>query len=114
MEKFKLSPAIILLSAALFFAVSFLYADDPFKITFSQLDIKNKGNKTYTLDFSVSYASGLPLLADQPEMCILDEKYLITGSIENNTINERDFLFSQKDIDLNGDGDFNDSFKMNV
>jgi len=40
------------------------------------------------------------------------EKYILQGPIINGVLTEKDFLFSQIDIDLNGDSDFNDSFKV--
>ena len=42
------------------------------------------------------------------------EKYLVQGSIDNGVVNEKDFLFSQIDIDLNGDSDLNDSFNVKI
>lgn len=40
------------------------------------------------------------------------EKYIIQGAALDGYLQEKDFLFSQMNIDLNGDSDFNDSFPV--
>lgn len=40
------------------------------------------------------------------------EKYIIQGAAPDGYLKEKDFLFSQMNIDLNGDSDFNDSFQF--
>lgn len=40
------------------------------------------------------------------------EKYIIQGNISGRLIKEKDFLFSQKDIDLNKNGSLNDSYQI--
>lgn len=48
------------------------------------------------------------------EVLLPFEKYIFQGSADNGIIHEKDFLFSQVDIDLNTDSDFNDSFKIKI
>lgn len=42
------------------------------------------------------------------------EKYIIQGTIENGIIKEKDFLFSQFNLDLNNNSEVSDSFKINI
>ena len=48
------------------------------------------------------------------EVVLPFEKYIFQGSAEDGIIHEKDFLFSQTNIDLNNDSDFNDSFKIKI
>jgi len=78
----------------------------------SQLDIQKKGKSQYSVKFNVNYSDFIEGLFDDTRVPITTEGMVITGSIENLIINEMDFLYSQNNIDLNGDGDFNDSHKL--
>lgn len=40
------------------------------------------------------------------------EKFIIQGSIANRLMKEKDFLFSQKDVDLNQNGNLKDSYQI--
>lgn len=42
------------------------------------------------------------------------EKHIIQGNIQTGVITEKDMLFSQTDIDLNGDKDLNDSYAVKI
>ncbi len=42
------------------------------------------------------------------------EQYIFQGSLDSGFLNEKDFLFSQTDVDLNGDSDFSDLFKAKI
>lgn len=42
------------------------------------------------------------------------EKHIIHGNIQTGVISEKDILFSQIDVDLNGDNDFNDTYQIRM
>lgn len=68
-------------------------------------------------DFILSYSVKNTFDADsysKLEVVLPFEKYIFQGSADNGIIHEKDFLFSQMDIDLNNDSDFNDSFKIKI
>lgn len=67
----------------------------------------------YTLSYTVSNTYETELYSDIP-VTIPFEKHIIQGRIKNNYISEKDFLFSQTDIDLNRDNDYEDTFPVSI
>lgn len=68
-------------------------------------------------DFLLSYSVKNTFDADSYsnlEVVLPFEKYIFQGSADNGIINEKDFLFSQMDVDLNNDSDINDSFRIKI
>ncbi len=70
-----------------------------------------KNGKNYTLSFNVRYKNIPKLLVENTPLIISTEDMLVHGKIINRTLKERNFLFAKLNVDLNGDNDFNDSFK---
>ena len=67
----------------------------------------------FILEYTVSNTYEVDLYSDI-QITIPFEKQIIQGKIRNNVLSEKDILFSQTDIDLNGDNDYDDSFPVQV
>jgi len=86
-------------------------ANDNPEITLSA-DLKTVSESSYSIEYKVNI-SGIETSA------FMDQKInypynasIIEGMILDRKIKEKDFLFSQRDIDLNGDGDTDDSYPV--
>jgi len=83
------------------------------EIEISKCGISELSTSDYSLNYTIkntfNYDSDSKLQVQIPF-----EKFIIQGPIANGIINEKDFLFSQLDVDLNNDSDINDSFKINI
>jgi hypothetical protein len=75
-------------------------------------DIKPVSDNSYSIEYHVNI-SGIEASAfmDQKINYPYDAS-IIEGMILDRKINEKDFLFSERNIDLNGDGDTDDSFPV--
>jgi len=88
----------------------------PFNLTSAQseIGISRCGiSEISSSDFLLSYSiknTFDPELFSKLQVTIPFEKYIVQGSIENGLLHEKDFLYSQLNIDLNGDTDLNDTF----
>lgn len=73
------------------------------EISPSVFSIKYFIKNTFNSESASKYLLTLPL-----------EKYILQGPVENNLLMEKDFLFSQIDIDLNGNLNMLDSFRVKI
>ena len=83
----------------------------------NSLDMKaslEKKDNGYYLSWAVLMDGFDASLFAEEKIYLINDELIIEGVVDDNKINERDFLFSQKNIDLNGDGDFNDSFLVKL
>lgn len=94
--------------ALLFLFSAVLYASNP-EVRLNAV-LKKVSGGSYALEYEL-YLNGI----DSSDF--LEERILypcgdlvIEGQVIDNKINERDFLYSERDIDLNNDGDMLDSF----
>lgn len=73
-------------------------------------DIKPLSNTSYSLEYNIS-VSGIDtsLFKDEKILCPY-EPTIIEGMVLEGKIVERDFLYSERNIDLNADGDTDDFF----
>jgi hypothetical protein len=75
--------------------------------------ISEKSSSEFIVSYTVSNTYDVNLYSDIG-VTIPFEKQIIQGIIKNNLLSEKDILFSQTDIDLNGDNDFNDTFPVKI
>ena len=102
---------IIIPGFTIIFASLTIFAAEFPEIVFSAAVNKVSG-KSYTLDYSVSI-SGIDPSVYMDQNIFYPEEYLIAESyITSGTITEKDFLNSEKNYDLNSDGDTNDTFSI--
>jgi hypothetical protein len=75
-------------------------------------DLKTLSETSYSIEYKVNI-SGIDASAfmDQKISYPYDAS-IIEGMIMDRKINEKDFLYSERNIDLNGDGDIEDSFPV--
>jgi hypothetical protein len=108
-----LSLTLPLLGGIFLISLVSLNAKDPLTLSLSQLDVRKKDAASYTVEFSATCSASLASLTESLDVPLLDEEYVIYGPSEGNLLREEDILFSQKQVDLNGDGDVKDSFRLN-
>jgi len=68
-------------------------------------------------DFSLNYLLKNPFNTDSfsaLQVTLPFEKYILQGTIEKDKLKEKDFLFSQMNIDINGDSDAEDLFNVKI
>jgi hypothetical protein len=83
------------------------------EISISGSSISEISSTGFLLNYSIRNTFDSDLFS-KLQVILPFEKYILQGTIENGVLQEKDFLFSQLDIDLNGDKDVNDLFKVKV
>jgi hypothetical protein len=81
------------------------------EIIISGYSISKISPSVFLLNYSIKNSYNPDAFSDIP-VIIPFEEYIIQGTIEKGILPEKDFLFSQTDIDLNGDGDFDDLYSV--
>jgi len=66
----------------------------------------------YMLEYSVTYKGADPEIFSDYPVYIPHEAHIIEGTVENFKIHERDFLFSRRNLDLNRNNNFDDSYTI--
>ncbi len=79
------------------------------EINFSAF-LKPVSETGYSIEYNISISSLDASLFMDEKIYYPCETSIIEGIIIDNRINEKDFLYSQRNIDINGDGDTEDSF----
>jgi hypothetical protein len=97
---------IVLLSAPVLISL------EPLDVKTSQITVKKISANSYTLSFRISYDASLSSFLEESSFLMPAEEILIHGTVEDSSIHEQDFLFSQLNIDLNGDGDTLDIYPL--
>lgn len=95
------------------FIVIVFFFSSYFELSANSLEMKaslEKKDNGYYLSFLASLSGFDASLFNDEKIYLVDDEMIIDGLADNNKINEKDFLFSQKNIDINGDGDVDDSF----
>jgi len=103
---------IALLMALL--STTVLISLEPLNVKTSQIAVKKISANSYTLSFHISYDDSLSSFLEESSFLMPAEEILIHGIVEDSSIREQDFLFSQLNIDLNGDGDTLDSYPLTL
>jgi len=81
------------------------------EIEFLKCGVSEISSSNYTINFLINNTFDSEAYS-KLQVVIPFEKYILQGKIESGKLKEKDFLFSQIDIDLNGNKDFNDKFKV--
>lgn len=68
----------------------------------------------YTIEYSVTYKGPDPEIFSSYSVYIPEETHIIEGIAENSAINERDFLFSRLNVDLNRNGSLEDIYTISA
>lgn len=89
-----------------------LYSQEKFKIKVLPIEIKKSTANSYSAKFSVKYKGLYKVYFDDTTVPIPVEEMIIEGEFTNYEIKERDFLFAGVDIDINGDKDLDDFYKI--
>lgn len=101
-----------LLGAIFFILLSFSYGFCENSIVLSaSIEKKNNG---YYISSSISISGFDTSSFNEEKINLLNDEMIIEGVFDGNIIKEKDFLFSERNIDLNGDGDFDDFFNIKL
>ncbi len=100
--------SIIILTISLY---AIALTPDGNEISISKYNVSEVSPFNFLLDYQVKNTYDYDMFS-KINITLPFEKYLLNGTIEHGTLKEKDFLFSQLDIDLNGNSDIFDSFKV--
>jgi len=75
-------------------------------------EIKKTGVNSYNVTCSVGYDGVKKEFFEDSGVPLSTELITITGPVEDYTLKERDFLFSQINFDFNNDGDLGDTYRL--
>ncbi len=107
----KMLPIIIIM---LLLMQNFIFADSTPEIGIKGISLKNTGNGSYALSFYTTYRGLNPEIFSDEKSVILNEKTIARGTLNKNSLTERDMLFSQLNVDLDGDGKFTGRFSVKM
>ncbi|PKL17641.1 MAG: hypothetical protein CVV49_10100 [Spirochaetae bacterium HGW-Spirochaetae-5] len=83
----------------------------PGEIGISKCSVSETSTKEFLLSYDIKNSFDTESYSLN-KITIPLEKYIIQGNIVNGLIQEKDFLFSHKNLDLNNNGNLNDSYKI--
>jgi hypothetical protein len=99
--------------------VSLFYIQDQmplsgYNIKFSISDFKTKQTGSdYIIIFNVNYSGVTKEYFDDSRVALSTEKYRISGIVENETINEKDFLYSRISFNISGKTNSDNKISIN-
>lgn len=105
----------IKITALLFISLLFntgLVAGDIPDINLSAGISKGSAPSSYELNYSIYFSNFDPSVYMDQEILYPEEFLIAEGSIKDGVISEKDFLSSERNYDLNGDGDTSDTFTV--
>ncbi len=83
------------------------------EIEISRCSVSEISSKDFLLSYSIKNTFDIESYSHH-QVIIPFEKLIIQGSVEEGILNEKDFLFSHINIDINGDSDILDSLKVRI
>lgn len=78
----------------------------------SKITVTGTSSGIYKAEIEITYSGITADLFEGTSVSYLHDHFMVTGPVQNNMINESDFLFAGINHDLNSDGDFSDSFMI--
>lgn len=104
----RIKKSILIITISLF--TSALTPGKP-EIDISRYAISEISQSGYIIDYQITNLFDYESFSKNT-ITLPFEKYILNGIIENGILKEKDFLFSQLDADLNGNGNSLDSFRI--
>jgi hypothetical protein len=89
-----------------------LFSYEKINMKVSSLYVEKTGPRTYRIETSIQQRGLTRELFEDTRIIIPVEDKIITGNFSDNRINERNFLYAGINLDMNNDGDIDDSFSI--
>ncbi len=96
----------------LLFFIHPLFSFDRIHMKVSSLYVEKTGPGTYRVETSIEQRGLIKELFEDTGIIIPIEDKVVTGNFPDNRITERNFLFAGINLDMNNDGDFDDTFSI--